>query len=85
MVSRSYIPRGCRTNHIPVLSEESTSLYEEYKKQYVSDPFDNGTIETGNTLMNNMKEEEEMGEGYIINQHDSQPSKRVEDYQKSCQ
>ena len=38
------------------LSEESKSLYEEYKKQYVSDPFDNGTIETGNALMNNMKE-----------------------------
>ena len=38
-------------------SEEAKSLYEEYKKQYASDPFDNGTIETGNALMNNMKEE----------------------------
>ena len=46
------------TNHIPGLSEESKSLYEEYKKQYASNPFDNGIIETGNTLMNNMKEEE---------------------------
>ena len=25
--------------------------------QYASDPFDNGTIKTGNALMNNMKEE----------------------------
>ena len=57
VASRRYIPRGCRTNHIPGLSEESKSLYEEYKKQYASDPFDNGTIETGNALMNNMKGE----------------------------
>ena len=48
---------GCRTNHIPGLSEESKSLYEDYTKQYTSDPFDNVTIETGNALMNNMKEE----------------------------
>ena len=52
--SRRHIPRGCRTNHKPGLSEESKSLYEEYKKQYASDPFDNGTIETGNAIMNNI-------------------------------
>ena len=57
VASRRYIPRGCRTNHIPGLSEESKNLYEEYKKQYSSDPFDNGTIETGNALMNNMKKD----------------------------
>ena len=57
VTSRRDIPRGCRTNHIPGLSEESKSLYEEYKKQYASDPFDNGTIENGNALMNNMKKE----------------------------
>ena len=59
MASTRYIPRGCRTNHIPGLSEESK------KKQYASDPFDNGTIETGNELMNIMKEE--MGGGHYIN------------------
>ena len=57
VASRRSIPRGCRTNHIPGLSEESKSLYEDYNKQYASDPFDNGTIETGKALMNNMKEE----------------------------
>ena len=57
VASRRYIPQGCRTNYIPGLSEESKSLYEDYKKQYASDPFDNGTMETGNALMNNMKEE----------------------------
>ena len=70
VATRRYIPRGCRTNHIPSLSEESKSLYEESKKQYASDPFDNGTIETGNTLINNMKEE--MRGGLYINQHDPQ-------------
>ena len=54
VASRRYIPRGCRTNHMHGLSEEYGE-YEEYKKQYASDPFDNGTIETGNALMNNMK------------------------------
>ena len=53
VASRRYIPRGCRTNHIPGLLEKSKSLYEEYKKQYASDPFENGTIETSNVLMNN--------------------------------
>ena len=57
VASRRYITRGCRIKHIPGLSEESKSLYEEYKKQYASDPFNNGTIETGNAHMNNMKEE----------------------------
>ena len=37
--------------------KESKCLYEEYKKQYASDSFDNGTIETGKVLINNMKEE----------------------------
>ena len=51
---RRYIPRGCRTNYIPGLSEESKSMYEEAVCNY---PFANGTIETGNVLMNNMQEE----------------------------
>ena len=31
VVSRRHIPRGCRTNYIPGLTEESQSLYEAYK------------------------------------------------------
>ena len=57
VASRMYILRGCRRNYIACLSEKSKRLYEEYKKQYTSNPFDNGTIEPGNVLMNNMKEE----------------------------
>ena len=32
-----YIPRGCVTNYKLGQSEESTSMYEDYKKRYTSD------------------------------------------------
>ena len=57
VVSRRHIPRGCRTNYIPGLTEESQSLYEAYKKQYSSNPFAEGTLETGDKLIDTMKEE----------------------------
>ena len=57
VVSRRHIPRGCRTNYIPGLTEESQSLYEAYKKQYTSKPFAEETLETGNKLIDTMKEE----------------------------
>ena len=44
---RKHIPRGCRRHYIPGLSEESKSLYEVYKKQYMSNPFDSTTLDTG--------------------------------------
>ena len=31
--------------------QKNQRVCEEYKKQYASNPFDNGTIETGNTLI----------------------------------
>ena len=65
VVSRRHTPRGCRTNYIPGLTEESQSLYEAYKKQYSSNPFAEGTLETGNKLIDTMKEEE-MGRGHHI-------------------
>ena len=57
MVSRRHIPRGVGTNYIPGLTEESQSLYEAYKKQYSSNPFAEGTMETGNKMIDTMKEE----------------------------
>ena len=68
VVSRRHIPRGCRTNYIPGLTEESQSLYEAYKKQYTSNPFAEGTLETGNKLIrhNERRKEEEMGRGHHI-------------------
>ena len=57
MSSRKHIPRGCRSNYIPGLTDESKSLYEAYKKQYSMDPFGETTIDTGTTLIDKMNEE----------------------------
>ena len=54
VTSRKHIPRGCRRHYIPGLSKESTSLYEAYKKQYMSDPFYSTTLDTGNKLISKM-------------------------------
>ena len=52
--SRKHIPRGCRSHYISGLSEESKSLYEVYKKQDISNPFDSTTLDTGNELISKM-------------------------------
>ena len=57
VMSRRHIPRGCRSNYIPGLTEESKSLYEAYKRQYSSNPFDEGTLETGTKLIDTIKEQ----------------------------
>ena len=79
VVSRRHIPKGCRTNYITGLTEESQSLYEAYKKQYSSNPFAEGTLETENKLVDTMKEEE-MGRGHhidhlIVNGQGTMPTK----------
>ena len=55
VVSIGHIPRGCRSNYIPGLREESKNLYEEYKRQYLCNPFGEGTLETGTKLIDTMK------------------------------
>ena len=62
VVSRRHIPRGCRTNYIPGLTEESQSLYEAYKKQYTSNPGDWKQVDRHNER----RKEEEMGRGHHI-------------------
>ena len=57
VASRGHIPRGCRTEYVPGLTDESKSLYEAYNCKYSSSPFDDGTIESGNTLIDKMTEE----------------------------
>ena len=57
MTLRNHIPRGCRSHYIPGLSEESRSLYEAYKKQYMSNHFDTTTLDTGNKLISKMEAE----------------------------
>ena len=57
IASRRHIPRGCRTEYISGLTNESKSLYEAYKLKYSSSPFDDGTKESRNTLNDKMMDE----------------------------
>ena len=57
VASRRHIPRGCRTDYVQGLTDESKNLYEAYKHQYSSNPFDNRTMESGNLLLDKMTEE----------------------------
>ena len=56
VLSIRYIPRGCRTAYIQGLTDESKDLYEAYKQQYSSNPFNNITMESGNLLLDKMTE-----------------------------
>ena len=57
MASRRHIPKGCRTYYGQGLTDESKNLYEAFKQQYSSNPFDNRTMESGNLLLDKMTEE----------------------------
>ena len=58
VASRRHIPRECRKEYVPGLTDESKSLYyEAFKRKYSSSPFDDGTIESGNTLIDKMTQE----------------------------
>ena len=57
VASRRHIPRGYRTDYVQGLTDESKNLYEAYKQQYSSNPFDNRTMESGNLLLDKMTEE----------------------------
>ena len=65
MTSRKHIPRVCRSHHIPGISEESMSLYEAYNKQYISNPSDSTTQDTGNKLISKMAAENKKWEEMI--------------------
>ena len=54
--SRQNIPRGCRTSYICGLTDESKELYEEYKMQFETNPFNSETTETCNRLSDDIAE-----------------------------
>ena len=41
---RRHMPRGYRTDYVQGLTDESKNLYEAYKQQYSSNPFNNRTM-----------------------------------------
>ena len=58
---RKHIPGGCISHYIPGLPEESKSLYDAYKKQYMSNPFERADQQDG------IREQQEMGRDDHIN------------------
>ena len=56
-IARKHIPRGCRKDFIPCLSNESKELYEKYTSAYNDDPFNEETIRLGETLMSTIATE----------------------------
>ena len=57
VASRRHIPRGCRTDYVQGLTDESKNLCEAYQQQYSRNPFDNRTMEYGNLLLEKMTED----------------------------
>ncbi len=55
--AKKHIPRGCRTEYIPGLTDESSKTYERYIELFNSDPFNEETINMGNQLMSSIGEE----------------------------
>ena len=54
--AKKHIPRGCRTEYIPCLTDQGKILYNDYKKAYESDPFAEETIQLGEALMSSVSE-----------------------------
>lgn len=54
--SRRQIPRGCRQQFIPGLSDESKTILDKYEKLYKDDPFNEETIACGTALMATLSE-----------------------------
>ncbi|XP_071476748.1 uncharacterized protein [Diadema antillarum] len=48
--SRRHIPRGCRTEYVPGLSQDSAALYASYREKFETDPFSAETIAAGEEL-----------------------------------
>ena len=65
------------SNYIPGLTDESKGLYEAYKKQYSIDPFGETTIDTGNTLIDKMKDEKKESWEEVITSTDLTHNSRM--------
>ena len=59
MASRKHILRGCRTNYIPGLTDESKTLYEAYQEQYRCNPLGDGIIDAENKPIKLMAEQKQ--------------------------
>ena len=56
-MTSKHITWCCRSHYSPGLYEESKSLYEAYKKHYLSKLFDSTTLDTGNEMISKIAAE----------------------------
>lgn len=57
LISRKYIPRGCRTHHIPGLSSETMDNYNLYINMFENNPFEEQTRNKGEEFTNAIAQE----------------------------
>uniref|UniRef100_H3AE30 Endonuclease/exonuclease/phosphatase domain-containing protein n=1 Tax=Latimeria chalumnae TaxID=7897 RepID=H3AE30_LATCH len=56
--SKRYIPRGCRTEHIPGFTPVLAAKYKKYQQMFQRDPFSEDTIAAGTALTSKLQEED---------------------------
>ena len=81
VVSRRHIQRGCTY----LVSRNSHRAYMKHKKQYTSNPFAEGTLETGNKLIDTMKEEKKKRWEEVSTSIDLTHNRLMADYQEAIQ
>ena len=57
VASMRHIEKGCISQYIIVLSEESKSLYNAYRKQYIRNHFDSTSLDTGKEMISKIAAE----------------------------
>ena len=57
MAARKTIPRGCREQYIPGLSNAALSLYDQYRLGFSENPFGEETLALGESLLQEVGEE----------------------------
>ena len=55
--ARRHIPRGCRVEYIPGLSDEIAEEYQEYVAMFEADPFSEETSTKGKSVMEHISQE----------------------------
>ena len=54
--SNKNIPRGCRTNYVCGLNDQSKEMYEDYQRRFAEDPFNEDTVMVGDALLDEISE-----------------------------
>eukprot|EP00057_Strongylocentrotus_purpuratus_P017039 XP_011671513.1 PREDICTED: uncharacterized protein LOC100889621 [Strongylocentrotus purpuratus] len=75
-LSRTHIPRGCRTTYIPGIDEESSQLLANYTTAYDTDAFSEDTINLGEELISRISQRHRQMWQHMIETTDLRHSSR---------